>query len=404
MEMEPGKFLRTCGLIALGIFAVTALFNYAMDPYLIFGIPRTAGLNARKPAVESQQFLIKAYDVLRAYPTTVILGSSSVGQGIDPESSAWPPELRPVYNLGIANTTPIESYRYLQHVTARAHVRVVVLGLEFRDLLAPSDTEKQDYESRLVVKRDGSRNTSLVHQYLHDVVHSTMSLDASVDSFYTLSGNLSGDSSDIIQGGWDYRPYRFATSGLGSFPLMVLNDFSYSYTYPQAKVDLTSLTDVRNILNLCQRRGIRVILILDPTHADELEILDRAGKWPAIEEWKRKLTTLAAQYSRSGEPVELWDFNGYDDYSTEPVYRRRTALHWFLNPAHYTHPLGDIMLRQIFSGTDTAFGARLTPKTVEARLRQVRDQQLHYRELQQSDIDRVSKIYELAARTHSTSG
>src|SRR5437660_148998 len=102
-DMDSKRFFRSTLLVAAVISIVAALFNFFMDPYLVFGTPRTRGINDRKPAAESALFLMKAYDAVRTRPNTLILGASKVGLGINPESPVWPREMRPVYNLGVPN-------------------------------------------------------------------------------------------------------------------------------------------------------------------------------------------------------------------------------------------------------------------------------------------------------------
>jgi hypothetical protein len=396
--MEPGRFLRNCILAIVSLSAAMALLNYVMDPYLIFGMPRDVGFNARKPAMESQLYLIKAYDVIRAHPRTVLLGSSAIGVGVDPESPVWPEQMRPVYNLGLPAGTPLVAYRYLQHLTAEDSPQWVVLGIDFRDVVPLDKTP--EYDSHLIINRDGSRNAALPRQHVYDLLQASLSLDTSIDSINSLSGNLAGDSSDIQQGGMNYRVYRDLPSQEGSLALVAMNDFNTSIRYSSVKVDMTPLEHIRAILNLCQERKIAAILVLNPSHVDEQEIFDLEGKWPVLEDWKRKLTQLAAQFAHGGMHIELWDFYGYDTYSTEPVPAGRRAMQWFIDPEHYTHALGDIVLRRIFAGTDGSFGVRLTPQNIETHLQEVRSTQANYRAAQRPDAERVRNIYTLATRTH----
>lgn len=397
--MEPGRFLRNCIIAIVSLSAAMALLNFVMDPYLVFGMPRDVGFNARKPAMENQLYLIKTYDVIRAHPRTVLLGSSAIGVGLDPQSRVWPERLRPVYNLGLPAGTPLVAYRYLQHLTAEESPKLVVLGMDFRDIVPLDKTP--EYDSHLTVNRDGSRNSALPRQRLLDWLRASLSLDASIDSISSLSGNLAGDSSDIQQGGMDYRIYREATSEVGSLPLIAMNDFNTSFRYTRVKVDMTPLEHIRAILNLCRERQIDAILVLNPSHADELEIFDLEGKWPVVEEWKRRVTTLVAEYAHSGMRIELWDFYGYDPYSTEPVPAAGRALQWFIDPEHYTHALGDVVMRRIFEGTDGSFGVRLTPANIETHLKVVRNAQASYRAAQRPDAERVRNIYSRATLTHS---
>lgn len=397
--MEPGRFLRNCIIAIVTLSAAAALLNFVMDPYLIFGMPRNVGFNARKPAMEKQAYLIKTYDAIRAHPRTVLLGGSPVGVGLDAQSPAWPEQLRPVYNLGLPSGTPLAEYRYLQHLTAEDSPKLVVLGVDFRDVVPLDKTP--EYDSHLIVNRDGSRNAALPRQHLYDLLRASLSLDTSLDSIDSLSGNLAGNSSDIQQGSLNYRIFRELPSEVGSLPIMALNDFNSSSRYSRAKVDMTPLEHVRAILNLCRERRIDAILVINPSHVDEQEIFDLERKWPVLEDWKRRVTQLVAEYARNGMHIELWDFYGYNAYSTEPVPAGGRALQWFIDPEHYTHALGDIVLRRIFEGTDGSFGVRLTPENIETRLKEVRSAQASYRVAQRSDADRVRTIYARATATHS---
>jgi hypothetical protein len=378
------------------------LFNIVVDPYLLFNVPRVAGFNDRKPGISSQQYLIKAYDVIRAHPATLILGSSSVELGIDPGSPAWPPQALPVYNLGLlaSRGSPYTAYRYLQHVTASHHVGMIVLALEFQDFLTFPEQRGADYEARLSVTRDGSANRALGWQHLHDILFATTSLDATLDSLQTLWGNLSGDSLDVVAGHIDYSPSTEQLFRVGSFPIVALSDLTYSTLYRDTTTDWRALKDVRAILEICRNLGIQVIVVLDPAHADDLELLDLAGKWAALEDWKRKLTRLVSEYVdiNSRRRVELWDFCGYNAYSTESVPHSPATLRWFLSPNHYTTELGDAVIRRLFGPDDGPFGVRLTPQSIEPHLAEVRRRQQRYRDFKQQDAARARELYTLASK------
>jgi hypothetical protein len=84
------------------------------------------------------------------------------------------------------------------------------------------------------------------------------------------------------------------------------------------------------------------VLFINPYHSDYLIQIEMAGKWFLLEGWKRQLANLAEEYA-----VPLWDFNAFDQYSTEtppPLNEKHDELRWFWEPAHYRHELGDLML------------------------------------------------------------
>src|SRR3981081_1181722 len=103
MDNQSKRFLRFWTLACIVLVAVVVAFDAAINPYLLFGVPRIAGFNARKPAVDTRERLMKAYDVLRAAPNTLLLGSSRVDLGLDAQDPAWQARGRPRSTLVLPN-------------------------------------------------------------------------------------------------------------------------------------------------------------------------------------------------------------------------------------------------------------------------------------------------------------
>jgi hypothetical protein len=393
-----GIWVGACFAFGAAIFA----FNAVMDPYLIFGVPRVTGFNARKPAIDTQETLMKAHDVLRALPRTVLLGSSRVDWGINGKSSVWPQEDRPVYNLALKGRGPYASYRYIQHLMSGRHIDLVVVGLDFDFFLEggfsdppPSATE---FESRLVVGRDGQASAAWTRQYFHDIVQSTLSFDGLIDSVSTLTGNVEGDSSDIVGGNWDWSFFRKATAQVGASPHVAIGNLSFIRYDNGKRINPLVITYVQAILDLCDAQGTRAILLINPMHADMLEILDRVGQWRAFEDWKRQLLSLTARFpGKDGRSrIPLWDFSSYDHYSTEQIPPSPGALHWYWDSSHYTRALGDAVIERILGKGDLQFGVLLDSENLEPHLRAIRIQQLAYRAEHAADARRVQNLYEAA--------
>ena len=131
--------------------------------------------------------------------------------------------------------------------------------------------------------------------------------------------------------------------------------------------------------------------------------LDLIGSWSAYEMWKRQLVTLTRRASPDADPaaVRVWDFSGYDQYSTEnlpPRSDRHTHLRWFWEPTHYSKALGDIILTRIFGGPDAGYGVVLTAETIEAHLSEIRERRERYRKIHPEAIRRVRVIYESSSK------
>jgi hypothetical protein len=398
MDKKSQTFIRSWALMCLGWACAVVLFNYIIDPYLVVGTPRIPGLNARKPAIETQDRLMKTYDALRAAPNTVTVGASRVGWGLDARDGAWPVSDRPVYNLSIAASDPYTSLRYLQHVMSQRHLSLVVMDLNFEQYLSVGKayrfTGPPDFESRLAVSADGVKNPAQARERMRDLLQSTLSVDALTDSTATVWANLQHESADIVSGNWlAARNLLRFDAGPGSYLRVMAVDtiFIRFYNSPDAarQINPFTLEDVQAVIDLCKSHRTDVIFFVNPLYADWLEITDLAGLWPFFEEWKREITTLTAK-----NRVPLWDFTDYDSRSTESLPLSGGTLRWFLDCAHSTHALGSMIIKRIRGAGDETFGVRLTPENVEAHLAGIRERQHLYRERHPADVRRVRDWYE----------
>src|SRR5262249_55779172 len=160
---------------------------------LVFDTPRRPGVNDIKPAVETRELLMKAYQARRVVATTVILGSSRTDIALDPTSPAWPAALRPVYNLSIAGGGVETGLQYLQHMLEsrpqEQRPKALVVGIDFEDYLVAADppsTAKADsasspseaWRKRLLLDANGKPNAAHRAQSFDDHLAAALSLDA----------------------------------------------------------------------------------------------------------------------------------------------------------------------------------------------------------------------------------
>jgi hypothetical protein len=297
--------------------AVVAAVNAFVDPYLLFNMPRLTRINQRKPAVETHERLMKAYEVLRAAPNGLILGTSRVAIGLDTAHPAWPARARPVYNLGLAGADPFTSFRYLQHVLSQRDITVVVLGLDFEYFLSGKKRDANvpmGFEAYMNVDRDGQANPMRGWQKARDWAEGTLSLDALGDSIATVASTVRGGQTIDISssGNLSEAGFRRETDEIGAGPLFAQRNRYNIRTYrgrvfsqDGAKADeAPALADLRAILELCRTRRIQVEMFIQPMHADLLETLDLLGVWPAYEAGKREMVKVSHGPARGvGRPA-----------------------------------------------------------------------------------------------------
>ena len=75
---RPVRFLLMWAVALLALLALVAGFNAVINPYEVFAWQRIPWLNEYKPGTRNHVALAKAYQVERARPVTVILGTSRV--------------------------------------------------------------------------------------------------------------------------------------------------------------------------------------------------------------------------------------------------------------------------------------------------------------------------------------
>jgi hypothetical protein len=411
--MTAARFL----LVLLAGVAATAgaiaALTMEIDPYLIFDSPRRPGLDAAKPAVQSHEPLMKAYQSLRVRARTVILGSSRVDIGLDPASAAWPRALRPVYNLGLIGGDTPSGLRLLQAMIDGQRQgdapEVLVVGLDFEFFLtrppagvqAPAapldlpDSPPADQGQRVAALVDDRASLGGTAARWRDALAGTLSLEAITDSLATVYANRDASAQTDLEADGHYSEgqYRHEIDRVGVAALFARQDAGTlrQYRCPVRRFERTlpgaggSLEAVQRLLVLARTRRMKVYLAIAPSHAQHLDLLEQLGYWHDLEDWKRALVGLAAQAVADGTDVQLWDFAGYEPYTTErvpPPGDRSSRLRWFWDSVHSSSALGDLMLARLFEepGAPPDFGARLTPASIEERLARVRRDRQDYRE------------------------
>src|SRR4051794_27420058 len=127
---------RYCLIWLVGVvltIALVAAFNALIDPFHVIGAPRLARLNMAKPMAVTHTQLAKDYLIGRVRPAGLLLGTSGVDLGMDPESRFWPDNARPVFNYGVPGTSIRSSLANLRRAIALGTVRRVLVALEFSD-------------------------------------------------------------------------------------------------------------------------------------------------------------------------------------------------------------------------------------------------------------------------------
>jgi hypothetical protein len=211
-------------------------------------------------------------------------------------------------------------------------------------------------------------------RHAREVLLATLSIDALRASLATLAAQGRRDVPDMsAHGATSDGGFHAVAVHEGYYALFLQKDHAIAAEMSRLAASgnpggSIRLDLVAAIIAECRARHIPLDLAIPPSHADYLDLLDRAGLWPRYQQVKAALTRLVAAQHDDG--VRLWDFSCYDAYATEPIPApgdRRASTQWFWEPNHFKRALGEKMLATMYHG-GTAFGIRLTPQNLGARL------------------------------------
>lgn len=398
------RYLALWLTLVVVLIAAAAALNIVVDPYRLW----RDDAGTAKPKAGPNSVVAKAWGVQRAAPRALILGNSRAEVGFDPALAAWPERSRPVYNLALPGTGVRTSLDYLRHALAAPGARIgtVVLGLDVMDYLV--DAKASEASTEVPDARLLGATSPAAHELrrARDYGQATLTVGALLDSFATLAARRDPHAADLDAQGFNpMRDYVKIAADEGYWKLFDQKNRANSRAWlrrPMA-LDLADgregepLADLRRIIALCRERGIDLRLAIYPYHAHLLEIVDATSHWEAFEQWKRRVAAIAAETG-----VPLWDFAGYDAWTGEDVPARgdrMTAMRWYWEAGHFKKELGDLVLARVLSdggagggAAADAFGARLTPADVEARIAAVRAQRDAWRAAHAADVGYIAVL------------
>lgn len=398
------KYLKFSVFIIPLILLLIIGFNRLIDPYTLYGGPTIEGINANKPAFSSHLRLSKAAAIQQQKPHAIVLGTSRGEYGIDPEHPGW--KESPVYNLSLSSANLYEAFRYLQHAQAIQPLQQAVLMLDFFMFNAVKNLNQADFtEERLAASFEGKPQKN----YLTDKLAALASLDAITASIETvIRQHKIGDSIYFANGMLEptHNALNISKSG-GHHKAFLSNEKGYfNGTYDQFSFKTKQRDNwriYRRLLLLAQQQGIDLTIVISPSHARQFETIAAKGIWETFEQWKRQLVVLneSVAAEQGKRPFALWDFSGYNHYTTEavpPLGDTKAQMQWYWESSHYKKELGDLVLDRMFNYKhpdriiDKDFGVQLTSKNIETHLQKIRNDRQQWREIHPNDVTEIQAL------------
>lgn len=356
------RFIAGLALVGGGAAAAIATLNYRVDPYAVHH--HSSGDFYR---IERTGRLTKAHWATDARPAALITGNSVAELSFDPRMLSRVAGVVSSFNVALPQIRQYELRRYAEHGIAVGDVEVLVIGLDFQMFSRDLKPQINFSESRLATTPQGRRTT--LHRW-RDLPLTTLSLDGVLASLNALRGPHA-TRCDYTKDGFRHK----GECGGATRRIMARSLERNRKNVVGADYRRARLEDFARLLTSPAVIGLRVEVVIMPSHATHLAVLREGGMWDELEAWKRDLVTICDRArARGGARVELWDFSGFNHVTEEPLPRGREQMEGFLDARHVRPEIGSRMLREIFAPQASppgGFGVRLTGANVDGHLKRI---------------------------------
>ncbi|MBF0504247.1 MAG: hypothetical protein HQL14_03995 [Candidatus Omnitrophica bacterium] len=361
-------------------------FNWFIDPFDIFDSPAIPHLNSIKTETEHRDRIFKERNLIRIKPLLCVLGNSSADIGIDPQNVNFG-GIRG-FNAAMNSMTPTE-YEYILNTAIGNGCRNFIISTDYRNF-GETFLTKDTFDKEALGK-------SVPIKYY-------ISYDALQSSVETVIRNISGSSLDIyLKNGQHNFMYMLkgTEKGEGYKKSFRTSEAAYYHFYLHLDLQDQHWQAWERVLNKAYKEGVKVTLFISPCHARHLEILSLSQGWSKFEEFKKRLiaTNERIAFQNGKKPFVLWDFTGYNKFTTEIVPDDPGAkMKWYWDSMHYKKELGDILLDRIFDGNFSGgqnyadFGVKLTSQNIEAHLVLLRAQREEWESSHPQDVSEIAAL------------
>ncbi|MGK7938879.1 MAG: hypothetical protein AB4062_01705 [Crocosphaera sp.] len=361
------------GTIFVSLTSIS-LFNFLVDPYDIFRHNHWWELNLTKPEKPKHDRLYKTIDIIHLKPEIILLGSSRMKQGLNPNHPALSQDKK-TYNLGIDGVNTYEIFQFLKHsYVNQPNLEKVILGIDhfmFNEFIKLQDSFA---ENRL----------SKTHILPKDLINSLLSEDAINASKITLLENYNAPkkNQNLTYGDNGFFPHRRPQDGQTKWRFRNIIKQYFDF-HTQYKLSEEGLNNFKQIVEFCRQNNIELIVFISPSHATQWEALKVTDRWQSFEQWKRKMVDI----------TPVWDFSGYNSITTEPI---KEVMTNYVDNSHYTPKIGEFVLNRILSydvnQVPQDFGILMTPENIDNHLAKIRGDREKWAENQPNEVQLVETI------------
>ncbi len=401
--------LLPCGCLLIGV----GLFNWSVNPLLLFKSPDIAGTNVHKPLYLDAQHEVKPYLLREFRPDQLILGSSRAGNGLDPAHAAFTGGVAFNYSIPGARIQTIADL--FNDASSVAEIDTVILTLDFFAFNAvPSDVDLRDAVLRTHLNLNASNEfiqssgIRLLNRRL-EALFSWAVLQASYETISLQSRVDEGLASQFLldrNGHWK-QLLPASRVQLDQIRETERRYMSYTWFPPPTRRfelsygELSSFETFETLVTQLYNKVDSVILVISPLHSRFQSALGLVQLDEKFEGWKRQLVSVneAVANSLGREAFPLWDFADFSEPNREAIPASNNSvsrMRYYVDGQHYTSELGDKLLDRVFdlsAEQDNSFGSLLTSDNVEDHLRLLRARQQQYARTNSADMDDLRQSY-----------
>lgn len=376
--MNIKKFTLYLVTFVLSLFSLIAVFNYIVDPYGIYRFVEIEGFNKVKPSIYLNDARAKIQKIKIVQPQAIILGSSRSEIALDPDHKAWSSNASPHYNMAAPYTSMLQAKNIFDYANSIRPLKQVVLGLDLGMFRAKRRSVKKNVPGPVNTFKDKNANFPYP-------IYNLFSFDSTLASFNTLfnqdiatrqhhSKKMSQRDAERFGAGETYLyngrrlsdriKQNIQQFGQKRYIQRILERYKRSriyqvrrledYFYYHGETSSSMFVAFKNLLIESIKADIDIKLFISPVHIKQYEISRNSNASLLYDMWKGILVSIVNevnQFFPNNKPVLLWDFSGYNQFTTEKLPSNdKEIMQWYWEPSHYKKELGDIILQTILTG------------------------------------------------------
>jgi hypothetical protein len=358
-------------LLLAGLLVAGFALNTTVNPWRVTPMPWTSAKLEPYRAIENTWNRTSKAGLVRSGTwDAAMFGSSRVDMQLDPTHPAF--HGLSCANLGLNAGLLMENHAMFRYYIGRQNPRLVVLAIDASDLSTPPP--KINVTDFALSPLDPEANP-LERELRYRAGISTLAA-----SFATLGRAVRGQVAD-------HTPQGFRREVV--FPpnqRLLISSLYLSTTYRMAQSHIAhgglseeKMKRLEDIVAKCREKDARLVIFFTPNHAlFQLAFRELGDPDCYFEKDRRALAELAARANAAdpaAPPVEVWDFLDGHPLNVPPLPpagEKGAHLDGWIDLFHATPEIGKEMLDRLAG--PGAYGVRLTPEGIPARIETVRSQ------------------------------